>query len=99
MLLLNINFYTSYPTNLVKSLLTAIPKKGNSKFSYRGIQMLPTLGALFDCILANRLSKWAGVGDEQTAIQNGKSTLLQLCTILIDIARRTNTTIYMGTLI
>ena len=62
-MLLNIIFYTLYPTNIAISLYTAIPKKGNSKFSYRGIQMLPTLGVLFDRILANRLSKWAGVGD------------------------------------
>ena len=60
--------------------------------------MLPTLGALFDRILANRLNKWAGVGDEQTAFQKGKSTILQLFTIriLIDIARKTKTTIYIG---
>ena len=81
MILLNTMFYVSYPTNLAISLLAAIPKKGNSKFCYRGIQMLPTLGALFDRILANRLNKWAGVGDEQTAFQNGKSTILQLFTI------------------
>ena len=101
LILLNTMFYVSYPTNLAISMLTAIPKKGNSKFCYRGIQMLPTLGAFFDRILANRLNKWAGVGDEQTAFQKGMSTILQLFTIriLIDIARKTKTTIYIATLI
>ena len=60
--------------------------------------MLSTLGVLFDRIIANRLSKWIGVHDEQTAFQKGKSTILQRFTIrvLIDTARITNNTIYIG---
>ena len=63
LMLLNIMFYVSYPASLATSLLTAIPKKGNLKFfrNYSGIQMQPTLGVLFDRILANRLSNWVGV--------------------------------------
>ena len=82
------------------SLLTAISKKGNLKCcgNYRGIQMLPTLGVLFDRIIANKLSNWIGVHDEQTAFQKGKSTILHLFTIrvLIETARITNKTIYIG---
>ena len=60
--------------------------------------MLPPLGVLFDRIIANKLSNWIGVHDEQTASQKGKSTILQLVTIrvLIETACITNKTIYIG---
>ena len=100
LVLLDIMFYVSYPASMAISLLTAIPKKGNLKCcgNYHGIQMLPTVGVLFDRIIANKLSNWIGVHDEQTAFQKGKSTILQLFTIrvLIETARITYKTIYIG---
>ena len=48
LLLFNIMFYVAYPAVLAKSLLIALPKKGNLLLpkNYRGIQMLTALGAL-----------------------------------------------------
>ena len=50
LILLNIMFFVSYPVNLAISLLSAIPKKGNSILpqNYQGIQMLPLFGVIFD---------------------------------------------------
>ena len=100
LLMLNIMFFISYPPKLAMSLLSAIPKKGNLSLpkNFRGIQMLPALGVLFDRIIYNRLNAWIGVHDEQSAYRKGKSTLHQLFTIrlLIEIAKKTNTTLYIG---
>ena len=104
-----LNFYinvTQYyvlriiPSGMAIYLLTAIPKKGNLKFcgNYSGIHMLPTVGVHFDRIIDNKLSNWIEGHDEQTAFQKGKSTILQLFTIrleLIGTARITNKMIYI----
>ena len=99
-LIMNFMFYLHYPVSLACSLLVALPKKGNLLLpkNWRGIQMLPSFGALYDRILANRLHKWIGVDNEQTAFQKGKSTLHQLFTLrlLIEIAYHTDTTLYIG---
>ena len=99
-LLMNCIFFLKYPANLACSLLLALPKKGNLMLSrnYRGIQMLPALGVLYDRILTNRLNKWIGVEEEQTAFQKGKSTIHQLFTIriLIALAYYCNITLYIG---
>ena len=60
--------------------------------------MLPALGVLYDRIISNRLDLWIGVNDEQSGFQKGKSTLHQIFTIrlLIEIAKKTNTTLYVG---
>ena len=60
--------------------------------------MLPTLAVLYDRVLSRRLDRWIGVHDEQTGFRKGKSTLIQLLTlrIVIEMAKRTNTTIYIG---
>ena len=60
--------------------------------------MLPAIDALFDRIIANRLNLWLGVNSEQSAFQKGKSTLHQLFTLrlLIAIALKTNSTLYIG---
>ena len=100
LILLNIMFYVSYPVNLAISLLTAIPKKGDSILpqNYRGIQMLPAFGAVFDRIITYRLNTWIGVSNEQSAFQKGKSTLHQLVVmwLIIELAKKTDTTIYIG---
>ena len=100
LLLFNIMFYVEYPVSLAKSLLVALPKKGNLLLAvnYRGIQMLAALGALFDRIIANRLHRWAGVNHEQSAFQKGKSTIHQLLTLrlLIETAKLTNKTLDIG---
>ena len=59
---------------------------------------LPGIGVLDDRIIANRLHRWIGVEDEQTAFQSGKSTTHQLFTLrlLIAIARQSNITLYIG---
>ena len=60
--------------------------------------MLPALGVLYDRIIARRLYNWIGVNDEQTGFRKGKSTLTQLITlrIVIEIAKKSNTCIYIG---
>jgi len=99
-LLMNCIFFLKYPASLACSLLIALPKKGNLILSrnYRGIQMLPALGVLYDRILTNRLNKWIGIDEEQSAFQKGKSTIHQLFTIrlLIALAYYHNITLYIG---
>ena len=100
LLLFNIMFFVEYPVTLAKSLLIALPKKGNLllAMNYRGIQMLAALGALYDRIIANRLSIWAIVSHLQSAFQKGKSTIHQLFTLrlLIETAKVTGETLYIG---
>ena len=99
-LIMNFMFFLKYPINLACSLLISLPKKGNLSLpkNWRGIQMLPAIAALYDRILANRLHKWIGVDDEQTAFQKGKSTIHQLFTLrlLIALAYKLDITLYLG---
>ena len=99
-LLMNILFYIAYPTTLAISLLSALPKKGNLRLpmNYRGIQMLKAITALYDKILENRLNLWVCVHKVQSAYQKGISTIHQVFTIrlLIALAKKTNTTLYIG---
>ena len=62
------------------------------------IQMLPSLGILYDRVLSRRLGRWIGVHDEQTGFRKGKSTLTQLFTIriIIELVKKSNITIYIG---
>ena len=100
LLLLNAIFYVAYPLKLALSILYAIPKKGNLLLSsnYRGIQVQPLLGLLYDRILANRLIEWAKISDEQTAFQKGKGTLNHIFTlrILMALSKRYKRSIYIG---
>ena len=100
LLLFNIMFYVAYPLSLARSLLSALPKKGNLSLpvNYRGIQMLAALSALYDRILTIRLRGWCLVNYLQSAFQQGKSTLHQKFTlrILIELAKQSNTTLYIG---
>ena len=100
LMLLNIMFFISYPTKLAVSLLNTIPKKGNLSLpgNYRGIQMLKAFGVLYDRIINNRMEHWLKVCDEQSGFQKLRSTLHQIFTIrlLIEIAKMTNTTLYIG---
>ena len=49
-------------------------------------------------IIGVRLSQWLPVSDEQTAYQRGKSTAFHILTIriIIELAKKLNTTIYLG---
>ena len=100
LLFLNILFYIAYPMKLAISLLIAIPKKGNLSLpkNYRGIQMLRALAVLYDRIITVRLESWIKVNDVQSAFQKLRSTIQQIFTIrlLIEIAKKTNTTLYIG---
>ena len=99
LLILNIMFYISYPIELAVSLLSAIPKPGPpSPRNFRGIQMLRALAVLYDRIITNRLELWVCVNAVQSGFQKLKSTLHQIFTIrlLIEIAKMTNTTLYIG---
>ena len=64
--------------------------------------MLAALSALHDLIIAIRLRKWSGMNNIvnylQSAFQKGKSTIHQIFTlrIIIELAKQTNTTIYIG---
>ena len=93
-------FFVYYPLKLACSLLFTIPKKGNLKLpsNFRSIQMLPTLGVLYDRILTKRLDRWLNVHDKQSGFRKGKSTLTQIFTfrLLIEMAKNTNTTLYIG---
>ena len=62
--------------------------------------MLPTPGVLYDRILSRLLDRWLDVHDEQTGFRKGKSTLTQIfpLRILIETAKKNNTTIYIGCL-
>ena len=99
-LILNAIFYGCYPIKLACSLLFSIPKKGNLHLpkNFRGIQMLPTLGVLYDRILYGRLEKWLNIHNEQTGFQKGKSTTHQIFTIrlLIALAKYMKITLYIG---
>ena len=104
LLFFNVMFYVAYPVSLARSLLSALPKKGNLSLpaNFRGIQMLTALSALYDRIIAIRLRKWSGLNSVvnflQSAFQKGKSTIHQIFTlrIIIELAKQTNTTIYIG---
>ena len=60
--------------------------------------MIPALAVLFDRIVTKRLYPWIGVHDEQTVFQKLKSAIHHIFTIrlLTEIAKRTNTTLYIG---
>ena len=98
--MLNSIFTVKYPVSLAFSLLSLIPKKGNLMLpkNWRGIQMMKTLACLYDRIIANRLKPWLNFHIDQTAFQKGKSTLIHIFTlrILIDVARKLNVTLYIG---
>ena len=53
-MLFNCIFYSHYPIKLACSLLFALPKRGNLTIpnNFRGIQMLSTIGVLYDRILS-----------------------------------------------
>ena len=100
--LFNLMFFVKYPVTLACSLLSLIPKMGNLKLAknFRGIQMLKSLACLYDRIIANRLRLWVSYNIDQTAFQKLKSTLLHIFTlrILIEIAKKTKSTIYIATM-
>ena len=100
LLLLNAIFFVSYPLKLALPMSYAIPKKGNLMLpmNYRGIQVQPLLGLLYDRILANRLIMWAKINYEQTAFQKNKSTLNHIFTqrILIAMSKRYKKPLYIG---
>ena len=60
--------------------------------------MMKTLACLYDRIIANRLKPWLKIHVDQTAFQKGKSALIHIFTlrILIDVARKLNVTLYIG---
>ena len=64
--------------------------------NYRGIQMLPTIGALYDRIITNRLNLWIGVNEEQSAFQKSTIQQLLLLRILIEIAKKIGSPLYIG---
>ena len=98
--MMNAIFSIKYPVSLAYSLLSLIPKKGNLMLpkNYRGVQMMKTLACLYDRIITNRLKPWLKFHIDQTAFQKGKSTLIHIFTlrILIDLARKLNVTLYIG---
>ena len=60
--------------------------------------MLPAFGAVFDRIIAYRLNTCIGISNEQSAFQEGKSTVHQLFVMRLinELAKKTDTTIYIG---
>ena len=100
LLLMNAMFFFAYPVKLAMSMLHAIPKVGNLMISsnYRGIQVQPLFGLLYDRIIANRITEWASINPEQSAFQKGKGTLNHIFTLrlLIALAKRYNKPLYIG---
>ena len=100
LMLLNAMFFYAYPLKPTLSMLTAIPKTGNLMCSnnYRGIQVQPLLGTLYDRILASRLTAWSSISDEQSVFQKGKGTLNRIFTLrlLIALATKYNKSLYLG---
>ena len=98
--IMNAMFYVKYPISLAYSLLSLIPKKGNLMLpkNFRGIQMMKSFAVLFDRVITNRLKSWLTFNVDQTAFQKLKSTLIHIFTlrILIDVARKQNITLYIG---
>ena len=66
-LLLNCLFYISYPLKLARPLLITISKVANLKLpcNFRGIQMLPAIGMLYDRIITKRLERWVDIPETQ----------------------------------
>ena len=62
--------------------------------------MMKSLVCLYDRIIANRLKAWLKFNIYQSAFQKGKSTLIHIFTIriLIEIAKRKNVTLYIGSM-
>ena len=98
--LLNVIFFFCYPMKLCLSLLHAIPKKGNLRLvtNFRGTQMQPLLGLLYDRIIALRLIAWAKINSEQSAFQKGKSTVDKIFTlrVVIALAKRYQKLLFVG---
>ena len=98
--IMNAIFFVKYPISLAFSLLSLIPKKGNLMLpkNFRGIQMMKSFAVLFDRIITNRLKSWLTFNVDQTAFQKLKSTLIHIFTlrILIEVARKQNVTLYIG---
>lgn len=99
--LINFIFYVNYPKILANSLMFLIPKKGNLLLpqNYRGIQMIKTIGVLYDRILYNRLRLWLGgiIHDAQTAFQKDKSSLYHIfiLRIIIEICKSKKVPLYI----
>ena len=100
--MLNLMFYFEYPICLTLSLMALIPKTGNpaSTGNYRGIQMMKSIACLYDRIITNRLKLWLKFHADQTAFQKGLSTIIHIFTlrILIEIAKKNNITLYIGSM-
>ena len=100
LLLMDTILFSSFPSRLCTSLLSAIPKAGNIRQSdnYRGIEMQPLLANVYDRILCNRLIRWAKISEEQTAFQKGKSTIDQifLLRIIISLIKANKKVLYIG---
>ena len=60
--------------------------------------MMKSFAVLFDRVITNRLKSWLTFNVDQTAFQKLKSTLIHIFTlrILIDVARKQNITLYIG---
>ena len=95
-----IMFYTLYPLKLACSLLFALSKKINLKLpvNFRGIQMLPALGVLYDRIIYNRLERWANIHEEHSGFQKGKSTMKKIFTVRFvnEIAKKMKMPLFIG---
>ena len=98
--LFNCVFTGEYPLAWAIARMFMIFKKGGrlDPANYRGISLINAITKLYDMVLNNRFTKWYKPRSEQAGAQKGRGCEEQILALrlLIDIARRTKRTLYIG---
>ena len=98
--LFNCVFSGDYPLAWAIARMFMIFKKGGrlDPANYRGISVINAISKLYDMVLNNRFTKWYKPRSEQAGAQKGRGCEEQILTLrlLIDIARKTKRTLYIG---
>ncbi len=98
-LLLNLVFMDTYSGDWCLAKVFTIFKKDVRSLpsNYRGINILSALCKLYDCVLNRRFTLWYRPDTEQAGAQEGRGCPEQLLLLhlVIDIARKTGTTLYI----
>ena len=98
--LFNMVFQGAYPLEWALARMFMIFKKGPrlEPSNYRGISVINSIAKLYDMVLNSRFIQWYKPRPEQAGAQKGRGCEEQLLTLrlLIDIARKTGRTLYIG---
>jgi len=96
----NLVFLGNYPLNWTLMNIFTIYKKGprDNPNNYRGISIISAIPKLYDMILSNRFAMWYTPRPEQAGSQPGRGCEEQILAVrlLIDIARKTQKTLYVA---